>query len=131
MPQLKLIKVNGGFAPFTKESKESFEKIPLKSVVVANVRLPRNGAFHKKFFAMLRVVAENIDSDENILLDYLKEKLGLYKVVAVGGVVMKRYESISFSSMDEIEFEKFYQKSLVELSSLLKINQQDLLNEFE
>jgi hypothetical protein len=82
--------------------------------VVCEVKRARNVRFHKKFFALLRLVLDNLPDDtirglelysEEAFLLQLKEDMKLYHVTN-GGV--KQYISISFAAMDDTAFERFY-----------------------
>lgn len=77
---------------------------------------------------MLNVIKDNYPLEltvEDIDL-YVRDKLGLYRIVAVGDVVHKQYESISFAKMDEDRFEDFYSRAVQACMSLVPINQEDL-----
>jgi hypothetical protein len=77
---------------------------------------PRNYEFHKKFFALIKLVFENQDHYTNI--DDLRHDLTVeagFKVEKINqftGEVRYNAQSISFASMDEIEFSSLYQKML-------------------
>ena len=119
MADMVLIKVPQGFVPYTKESVDALKKIPNNTIVKTSISMPRNNKFHRKFFALLTKVAINLDTKESILLDYIKEELGMYDVVKVGNKTLKEYHSISFASMDEIEFAQFYDNSIDIMCELL------------
>lgn len=86
--------------------------------VEVEVKRARNVRFHKKFFALLRLVLNNLPesvinekelySEEAFLLQ-IKEDMKLYHVTK-GGV--KTYISISFTEMDELTFERFYSNTV-------------------
>jgi hypothetical protein len=77
---------------------------------------PRNYEFHKKFFALIKLVFENQDHYTN--MDDLRRDLTIeagFKVEKINqftGEVRWDAQSISFASMDEIEFGKLYSKML-------------------
>ncbi|HID41617.1 MAG TPA: DUF1367 family protein, partial [Pyrodictium sp.] len=66
--ELMLVSVDGGFAPYTKESLLYYSKMPKGDVIYANITHPRNNSFHRKYFKMLRVVSLNTDVSESIIL---------------------------------------------------------------
>lgn len=89
--------------------------------VLCSIRRPRNYEFHKKFFALLRLTVDNLPEtlqeqmhiyNEEDLLDCLKVELGLFHTVQHGDREIIKTGSISFASMDESEFERFYNRSL-------------------
>jgi hypothetical protein len=77
---------------------------------------PRNYKFHKKYFAMLNMAFENqekYDAFEHFR-DAVTMQAGWYKtIISVRtGEPMYVPKSISFSSMEEIEFVKLYNNTL-------------------
>lgn len=89
--------------------------------VLCSIRRPRNYEFHKKYFALLRLTVDNLPEtlqeqmhiyNEEDLLDCLKLELGLFRIVQHGEREIIKTGSISFASMDEREFERFYNRSL-------------------
>jgi len=90
----------------------------------AEVKMPRNVKFHRKFFSMLHLVFENIPEGHTLttpdgqelrirsvddLLWHIKMQLGHYEQrVTMGGRVTYEAKSISFGAMDEAEFSAFY-----------------------
>ena len=86
--------------------------------VEVEVKRARNVRFHKKFFALLRLVLNNLPESvinekelysEDAFLLQIKEDMKLYHVTK-GGV--KQYISISFTEMDELTFERFYSNTV-------------------
>lgn len=80
--------------------------------VFCEVTKVRNPRFHRKFFALLNLVFDNQEVFVNI--DHMREELtkaaGYYEMyVNHKGITCYKAESISFSSMDDAEFNKFYE----------------------
>lgn len=95
------------------------------------IKKKRNYLFHKKYFALINLCFENQDIFEDIddLRYYLTMKSGYVKQINTGKGIMPIPKSISFSKMDEIEFEDLYQKTINTVCIFLKIEESDLLNE--
>lgn len=114
-------KVAGALYPADPDSEEILHKIKEGTLVKAAVTRPRNLAFHRKLFAMLRIgfdawepepityrgmtARRSFDEfrrDVTILAGYYTVEHGL------DGKPKIRPKSISFGSMGEDEFEKLY-----------------------
>jgi hypothetical protein len=81
----------------------------------------RNPAFHRKFFALLRLVRDSTDAwpTPEALLVALKFELGhvdYFRLVTGEEVQIPR--SISLEAMDELEFTQFYDGSLRALAEI-------------
>ena len=108
---------DAGLVPMYGSDLDEKKRLKKGEEVLCVIRKPRNYKFHKKFFALLRLTLDNLPERmerglgitcEEDLLDCLKLDLGLAKTVDIGGRRYIRTGSISFGSMDETEFEKFY-----------------------
>jgi hypothetical protein len=78
--------------------------------------VPRNLRHHRTFFALHNLVWAATDQWESVedLLIELKCRLGVVRDVVLrdSGEVFKVVGSISFGSMDQAEFDAFFEKSL-------------------
>ena len=114
--KIHVIKTLGGLKPYSEKAEQVFSKIQLNEVVEIDYKKQRNVKFHRKFFALINLVYQNQDHYNNI--DELREDLtieaGFYKLVVnkFTGEERRKAKSISFSSMDEIEFNELYNKFL-------------------
>lgn len=80
-------------------------------VYKAEIVMPRNLGFHRKFFALVKLVFEAQDryATEDDLLDALKIATGHAVVHHVKkGVAVYRTKSISFAKMEENDFRQFW-----------------------
>lgn len=79
-------------------------------VVTATLRRARNPQHHRKFFALLNAIYEsqNRYSTMGHLLAIIKVYTGYYDIFPVNGKDTFFLKSISFASMDQTEFESFY-----------------------
>lgn len=111
-----------GLVPMYDSDGEQLHKLRKGDVVKCHITRSRNVGHHKKFFALLRMVTDNLPervAEENCiygtesLLNCIKEDLGLYSIVYDRrGREVVRYDSISFDSMAQDEFETFYKAAV-------------------
>jgi hypothetical protein len=110
------------FLPATEADKDELERLAFGEVYTAEFRKMRNWRFHRKFFALLGIAFDNMADDVrercNIntidgMLIHLKITLGHYDLmVTLDGQPIYQPKSISFAAMDQLEFEKFYQRTI-------------------
>jgi len=95
---------------------------------------PRNYEFHKKYFALLRMGFQNQDKikTEKEYRFLMTLKAGYFTIILTDKGKVFMPESISFASMDEIEFEKLYNATInvlcVELNTSVESIMQELVN---
>ena len=132
-----------GLVPLYDSDHDLKQRLRVGSTVRCRVSLPRNYRFHKKFFALVRLTFDNLPMpiaerwnvrSENDMLRRFKRDLGYFSsALNEAGEREVEYRSISFSAMDEEEFERFYDDcvNLVLYSYIPGISRQDLLEEVE
>lgn len=131
-----------GLVPMYDSDSDEVRKIKVGDTVLCSIKRPRNYEFHKKFFALVRLTLENLPETlareldvHNIddMLSCFKMDLGLFRVLTHGGRQVVKLESISFASMDNTEFARFYERcvDLVEYVYLRGIDRQDILDEVD
>ena len=119
MKSIYVIKLQDGLLmPAYDEDKELLKRIKTGEVVQMKFSKPRNFGNHKRFFAMLNCVIHNLPEDfpdcyQNI--DYLRTEVIIGTGycewrTSRGGVKYPVAKSMSFSSMDEMEFLELYEK---------------------
>ena len=118
--KIHLKKTHKGLVPASQNDQELFEKLSSKKTLRANIVVPRNYKFHKKFFAMIGVVWDNLP--ENLTTGYGKKDNFRYELtmragfreqwITHKGAPMWRPESISFAKMSEEDFSELYNKVL-------------------
>jgi len=110
-----------GLVPMYDSDYDEKKKLRVGENVLCDISKPRNYQFHKKFFALIRLVFDNLPErvadafniySEEDMLDVLKFDLGIYNIVYVGGKQLVKLGSISFAKMDNTEFERFYNRSI-------------------
>lgn len=121
MADLHLTKTPAGLVPSDAMAAEWFAKVPIGKPVNATVRLPRNGKFHRKFFAMLNAAYANHDWPDvqsqfgpvktsfEMFREYVTVKAGHYEMdMTPQGAIRARAKSINFAKMDDDEFQRLY-----------------------
>jgi len=129
--QLYLTRSVTGLSAADDEAVAHLRRIKVGQVVRADVVVPRNLRHHRKFFALLNLVWAATDQWESVedLLIELKVRLGVVRDVVLreSGEVVKVVGSISFGSMDQAEFDAFFEKSLRLLSHMAGGIESDVL----
>lgn len=100
-----------GLMPLDDTDKEKINKIPFDTPLEFDVKVPRNIKFHRKFFAMLNLAFENQDEFKNfkIFREAVIIGAGFFdKVQRLHGEEILIAKSISFSNMDNEQFEGLY-----------------------
>jgi hypothetical protein len=129
-----------GLVPMYDSDLEEKKRLRVGETVLCNVKKARNYDFHKKFFALVRLTLDNMPEqlaerlgiyDEEDMLAALKLELGLFTTAWYQHTQVVRLSSISFSNMDETEFQVFYNRCLniIETRYLRGVTREDLLEE--
>lgn len=101
--------------PSLPSDKAVLEKYKNNAILYVDLRKPRNGKFHRKFMALIRVIyeAQEMYSTEEDLLIEIKLRAGHYQEhITARGKLTYVPKSLSFDSMDGDEFEIFYGKAI-------------------
>jgi hypothetical protein len=83
--------------------------------VCATIRRPRNVKHHRKLWALLNVIFENQSrfATKHDLLSAMKIATGLYdEGRTIDGIPFIEPKSISFTSMDQADFEEWYARAV-------------------
>ena len=92
----------------------------------------RNLAFHRKYFGLLNTVISNTEAfkDVNHLRAILCIEIGYYDelINPLTGEIKIIPKSISFSKMDNVEFEELYNKSIDYCCKVLLVDRQELID---
>lgn len=94
---------------------EKAKKIKPMELLECEIKKPRNYMFHKKFFALINMIFQNQEHYKNIddLRHDLTIEAGYYTLREdMKGNTIKKANSISFASMDERDFNEYYNKVL-------------------
>jgi len=129
--EITLIKqLNGTFKPAFDSDYENAKKIALNEPFVFKYSKPRNYKFHKKFFALINMLFQNQDQYNSI--EHLRKDL----IIAAGyydtrfnfeGVEILEAKSMSFSSMDEIEFSELYNRIIDVIVKYFNWDREDII----
>jgi len=116
MKEIILIKTNfQTFKPAYESDLEIAKNIPSGEAIKVKYSKPRNYQFHKKYFALIKLIFENqnlFTDIENMRKEIIKYA-GFYdEYTTLKGETEYRAKSISFGSMDDITFSELYKKSL-------------------
>lgn len=132
-----------GLVPLYDSDLDMKKHLKVGATVRCSVRNVRNYEHHKKFFALVRLTFDNLPcslaeywhiNNEEDMLRRFKHDLGYYtSSFNEMGEKEIEYQSISFSAMEQHEFERFYNQcvDLVLHRYIKGIDRQDLIEEVE
>ena len=120
--------VNNKLLPEYPGDYDNLKKLKPGVTYLFELKQPRNIDFHRKFFALLNLTFENQEHFNNLdeMRAWLIMKAGYYKLVITPTGEMFQPLSISFSSMDNIEFSKLYSSVLDIICEWLNISDEDV-----
>ena len=127
-------KKGNSLVPVYSKDHEIIQKIGEGSQVIADVKKPRNPKQHRLLFALLQCVLDQQEQYKSIdeLLIVLKITLGYVSVYYMDNKEIFVPKSISFESMDNIEFEdKILQPALDRFSQYLECTKEELENNYQ
>jgi len=123
--EINLVKTLSGLVPSDPDSEVWYNKLKAGDIVHAGFKKYRHPVFHRKYFALLKIGYENwipgeINSKygvpEKNFTRFRKDVAilcGYYKnVIRFDGTSRIEAESISFSNMEETEFQKLYNSTI-------------------
>ncbi len=127
MTDLYCVKRFGALYPEDDATKAQLSKIGEGEVVrVKGFTRPRNYLFHKKFFAMINMVADGLDKSPDLVLKFVKITVGHFDEMTVDGKLVFVPKSISFSNMDQPAFDEFYLPAVKAAADLIGADAEDL-----
>jgi hypothetical protein len=134
MSKIALVRTLSGFKPAFDSDIELSKKIKLNEVYVYDFKKPRNYKFHKKFFALINMVYQNQEQYTHI--EHLRKDLiiesGNYDLrYDLLGVEIREAKSISFSSMDDIEFSELYDSVINVVIKYFHFDKDEILENIE
>lgn len=103
----------GKIVPLFGTDYDAFGKVPRNKELLIEIKQQRNYQFHKKLFALITMVFDNqeVFTDVEQLRKELTIEAGFYNEYSTfTGEIKREAKSISFSSMDQIEFNDLYSK---------------------
>ena len=116
MPELWFGKTElGHLAPLDEKAKSYLKGLKRDQPVYVTLRKPRNPGFHRKFFALMQIGFDNQEKYD-ALEAFRKEvtmRAGWYvEHHHLTGKISYEAKSISFSAMDELEFQELFYKCI-------------------
>ena len=107
----KSILIGKTILPAYEADEEVFAKLKVDNYYKCDIRKARNPDFHRKGFALIKLIFDSQEKYRTIddLLVELKLMTGWYREhVRTDGSIIYVPKSISFADMDDLEFERFY-----------------------
>ncbi|MCP3683551.1 MAG: DUF1367 family protein [bacterium] len=109
-----------GMFPADQESLDTVKKLKKENVYYVDIKEARNYKFHKKFFSLLKFGFDNQRDTNKVIYDnpdsFRKEvilKCGFYNEhITTKGEILYFADSISFDKMDELEFNKLFDRAV-------------------
>jgi hypothetical protein len=118
-----LTRTVAGLSAADDEARDVLRKWKVGATLRAKIVKPRNIHHHRKFFAMLNTAWQACGKYKSLdsMLHELKRNIGHTEevVLASTGEVWVIPRSISFSTMDQAEFDGFYERALHELCDMV------------
>lgn len=126
---LEFVKSDSKLIAANDETFERVKKMAVGESIFMEWKPRRNYQFHKKLFSLLNFVYENQSHYKSVdnLLEAYKFKAGLFEtIVTHKGHKHYKAKSISFHSMDNDEFEKFYSAAIDTSLELIPMDRKEL-----
>lgn len=125
-------KTPSGFIPLVESPR--YERLKNGDEILLTWKKPRNVKFHRYYFKLLQLVFDNQEIFVNI--EHMREELtkaaGYYEhYINHKGVDCYKANSIAFDSMDEAEFEIFFDRFFDAVFNVFGIDKEDLKSELE
>lgn len=120
----------GSLRPGNAQAEEWLTRQPLGVLIQVEAKKRRNVAFNAKFWAMLTIIADNVEGlTPELLCEVVKLRTGHVDVVKTKRGVVEIPRSISFAAMSENDFSAFYDRAVAFiLSDILPGLNKDELN---
>lgn len=96
------------------ESLIELGKLPFGRSLRAEIKQPRNPAFHRLFWALCSRIASGIGAEPDSIASIFKLATGHFETVRTKSYGdMKIPKSISFANLDEVGFRSFFDRCLI------------------
>ena len=114
MPKLVLQKHNGGLVAADEISENWLRRVLEGDKIMAEIRKPRNINHHRKLFALLKKVCDNLDQpvSTEMLLGLIKLRTGHCDLIDTVKGTVAVHRSIAFESMDQLAFDEFWNRAV-------------------
>lgn len=122
--------LNGSLKPAYDTDLEVFKKMPKGEPFEIEYKKKRNPLFHRKYFSLMNLAYNNQDTYEHLddVRRYITVMSGFVDefVNKDTGEVFLSPKSISFDSMDELEFSGLYEKSKNVISKWIGVSNEEI-----
>ena len=120
-----------GLIPLYPSDYDEKRKLRLGQDYEAEIKNPRNYEFLKKFFALVNIGHENtsLDMPFETYRKYIIMKAGFFKSYQTPKGVFYEPDSISFSSMEQEQFEDVYSRVLDKIIEDIGATKEDIENQ--
>jgi len=111
---IQMKKTDKGLTPLYNSGYDNYQKLKIGWEGEVTFVQKRNYKFHKKYMALINMAFENQEKFNNVIhyRKYLTCKAGFYTAYETDKGTFIEADSISFASMDEIEFADLYSKMI-------------------
>lgn len=117
---MRLIKTVNGLIPYTEEDELEYHRLSIGDVVKAKTLDKRILKHHRKFFALIRVVYDNMPeqydkhfpTSDDLRYELIKRAGFFQEYTDLKGKQQYRPDSISFDNMSQKRFEELYSRVL-------------------
>lgn len=111
---IQMRKTKQGLTLLYNSGYEEYQKLKVGWEGEITFKQVRNYEFHKKFYALINMAYENQEKFNNVThyRKYLTCKAGFYTAYETDKGTFIEADSISFASMDELEFSDLYSKMI-------------------
>lgn len=118
----------GSLRPHDPVAEGWLQKIQNGDLVMVEAKKPRNVLHHRKLFALLNIAVDNWPQETtvNALLGAIKIAAGHCDVIQTENGEWKIPKSINFESMDQTEFNPFYDRAVEIVSRVLGVDVETL-----
>jgi hypothetical protein len=115
-------------------AEEAMRKVGMGQIVEVEIKRPRNLLHHRKWWALLQIVADNMTGvTAEQLNQVIKIRTGHVDVIKTKKGIIELPKSISFAAMDQTAFEAFFDKAVAFICSEIipNLGRDELLAEVE
>ena len=125
-----------GLIPLYPSDLDEKKKLTLNKEYEIEIKAPRNYEFHKKFMALVNLGHQNtqLEMGFDTYRKYVTQKAGYYNTYNTPKGVFIEAQSISFASMNEIQFQEVYSRVIDVIIKDIGVTsdeiQQELINFF-
>ncbi len=124
-PPIKMMKRGRFLAPFSPFDEKLIEEQAGGKPVFVRISQPRNNQRLRLYFAMLRIVCDNLDQNisHDSLHQWVKLKCGIIQPMKMrNGEVVELPGSVAFDKMSEDEFRAFLDKAMTLFAKIVPAN---------